>query len=296
MNNYLDISDISFINSNIKNKNDIDKLYSEKSLSDSKKWHEIMPSTTIEKLAESINSRLRNRMSQLTQGVYNALEEGPGKNITENEEICLFTGFGEIETTNIIIKTIVLDKFKAVSPTHFHNSVHHTALGYYTIINKMHNSCITISDGLETNHSFINYIRFREKLNKNLVVVYGDEYSPFYELDCTCNYKIVPAFVSYRIKPFSDRGIRFGGILNDLEELEVHPFFKEAKTVFSDKETFVKLENNYDKRIISEYPLMMDNPGGVILRCALPFYLDVKGKSIILESINKKIYFFEVNL
>lgn len=290
------ITDIAFINSKTRSGVELNALFNDGFFNDEKKWTTYNLSNDIQALYEGINSRLKNRMSQLSLGVYHVLENGPGKNLKEDEEIYLFTGFGEIETTDKIIKSIIIEKYNLVSPTLFHNSVHHTSLGYYTIVKNVHNTCATISDGICTNLSFINYLKKRELVNRQFIVVGGDEYSQFYELDKINNYKIVPAFVSYRIIPDKNSGFNFCGISNNLEELFENDSFKRAKTIIADKNTFIKLKKNIDKNVLTEYPLVLDNPCSIILRLAFPFYFNIKGTSLVIEEINSKFYYFEVNL
>jgi hypothetical protein len=296
MKKYSLITDIAFLNSNTKTTEDLNNLYNEGFFQDEKKWKNYNLSNEIQSLTESINSRLKNRMSQLSLGVFNVLEKGPGEKLKSNEEIYLFTGFGEIETTNQIIKSIVIDKFNLVSPTLFHNSVHHTSLGYYTILKGVHNTCSTISDGLNNNISFVNFLIKREELDKTFIVVGGDEYSDFYKLDQLNQYKIVPSFVAYRVISKMDKGFVFGGIANNFDELINLDIFKSALTIFADKKTFLKFDKSKNKNILTEYPLVLDNPCGIILRLSLPFYFNIKGTSLVIEEINNKFYYFEVFL
>ena len=235
-------------------------------------------------------------MSQLSLGIHDILENGPGKSLSEDEKIYLFSAFGEIETTNKIIKSIILDNYSLVSPTLFHNSVHHTSLGYYAIIKGIHNSCATISDGLATNFSFINYIKKREQLNESYILASGEEYSTFFELDQTLSLKIIPAFVSYRITPFYDIGFCYKGVVDSLEDLKKISIYKNASTIFADRETFLILKSMTNKKVITEYPIILDNPCGIIFRLAMPFYFMIRGLSLVIENIDNKIHYFEVNL
>ena len=294
---YTDIKDIVFLNSNSKNKDDYYKLFNEGLFSDQGKWNNYKLYNKIDGMGNDIDSRLRNRMSDLSLGVYNVLENGPGKDIQEDNEFCLFTGFGEIETTDKILKNIIIDKYSHVSPTLFHNSVHHTSLGYYTIIKKIHNPCMTISDGLKTNLSFINYIKLRIQLNKVMIIVGGDESSSFFNLDKNNPLTIVPSYVAYKILPKSDKGFSFGGIVDNFEDLINLDSFKKSKYIFADKDTFIKLKEKIaDKEIITEYPIVQDNPCGVIFRLAFPFYFNIKGLSLVVDKVNDKIFYFEVLL
>lgn len=296
MNDYCNITDISFINSNSKTYEDYNALFLNGLFSNKEAWNNYALSDDIKDLGSSINSRLRNRMSQMSLGIFNAIENGPGKNIESDEEIYLFTGFGEIETTNIIIKNITLDKHNVVSPTLFHNSVHHTSLGYYTIIKNIHNPCFCVSDGLATNFSFINLLSLRAKINKSFVVSAGEEYSGFYSMDRTRSIKIAPSFASYRIIPGSKNGFRFLGEFNNLDDLKKQKVFIEADNIFANKGLFLELNSITNKKTFTEFPVVQDNPCAIINRLAFPFYFNIKGRSLVLERHLEKIYCFEVNI
>lgn len=295
MKNY--ISDISFLNSNSLTGNDFLELFSNGLFEDEKKWEQYKLSKDIKKIFQSVDSKLKNRMSQLSLGIYKAIDNGPGGNTDNEEEICLFTGFGEIETTNEIVKNITIDNFSHVSPTLFHNSVHHTSLGYYTIIKEKHNPCLTISDGLETNKSFINYIKLRQNITKSIIIASGEEFSNFLELDMNQSISIVPSFTAYRIKTNSEKGFSFGKFCDSLDEIKALEAYIKAKTVVADRLSFIELKKTVkDKKILTEYPIILDNPCGLIFRLAFPFYFDIKGNSIIIEKINNKYFYFEVEI
>jgi Beta-ketoacyl synthase, N-terminal domain len=292
---YSKISDIAIVNSKITNESDLQSLYQSGLFSDDKSWDSFLPEAKIPELGANINSRLRNRMSQLSLGIYTALDAGPGKNITSDEELSLFTGFGEIDTTREIIKNIIIDKYLLVSPTLFHNSVHHTALGYYTIIKKTNNACITISDGLDTGRSFIEYISRRAHLDKNLIVSAGEEHSDFFALDKINPKTIVPAFIAYRIKKSTDTtGFSYSGKMANLDELKKTGLYEKAENIIAGKNLFLKLKNSTSKNILTEYPIIRDNPAGIIYRLAFPSLFPLKGHSLILEECNDLIYCFEV--
>ncbi|OHD18872.1 MAG: hypothetical protein A2Z98_17535 [Spirochaetes bacterium GWB1_27_13] len=294
--NYSMIEDISILNSYIKTKEDIKKYYEEGLFSSSQKFENFSFKKEILTNVVNINPQLKKRMSQMSLGVFYVMEEGPGENLANNEEIYLFSGFAEIDTTDKIIKNIVIDDMELVSPTLFHNSVHNTPLGYYTIIKKKHNYCTTISDGLATNLSFINYIKNKVLIDEKFVVITGEETSPFFELDQSVKLNIVSSFISYRITPFCEKGFKFVGIFDNLEEIINSSMFFDSKSLFVDKKYFYELKNKTDKKIYTEYPLKQDNPSGIIFRLALPFYLDILGNSLIIEEIEGKFYLFEVKL
>ena len=131
------IRDIHFINSNVSSLDSLREMYSNGLFSAVKLPENL--SQEIPGLSDNIKSPLKRRMSQLSLGVYQALQNGGAKNLREDDEIYLFTSFAEIDTSNKIIADLELNQSKLVSPVLFHNSVHNTPLGYYTIINKYHN-------------------------------------------------------------------------------------------------------------------------------------------------------------
>ncbi|HOV13338.1 MAG TPA: beta-ketoacyl synthase chain length factor [Spirochaetota bacterium] len=293
--NFSSICDISIINSYSKEKEAFIKLFSDGILEDNKRWDEIIYSNTIENIDKNINTPVKKRMSQMSCGIFYVMEEGAGKNLLTDEEIYLFTSFGEIDTTDKIIKSITIDKMSLVSPTHFHNSVHNTPLGYYTIIKKLHNYCGTISDGVLTGISFINFIKNRVKLDGTFVVTSGEEYSPFLDMDTVEPKKIKPSFISYRIIPNQDKGFRYLGSFKNLDEIKSINEYKNAKYILTDKILFDEMyKSKSDKIILSEYPIVLDNPCGVIFRLALPFYLSFNENSLVLERNGINIEVFEV--
>ena len=297
INSYINITDISFLNSNTNTLDDLNILYKKGLFTDKEKWNNYKLSGDLPDLGKSISSRIKNRMSQLSLGVLDVMENGPEKNLAEDEELCLFTGFGEIETTNKIVKNVVIDKHQLVSPTLFHNSVHHTSLGYYTIIKKKHNSCITISDGLRTNLSFISYINYMAKAKRGIVVISGDEYSSFFELDKTTDVQLFPAFIAYRINFSDNSGFRFIGDFNSLNNVLTNDKFIAATKIMCDKNTFLELEpKKNNKELLAEYPLVLDSPCSLVFRLAMPFFLNFKDKSLVIHRAEDKYYLFEVVL
>jgi hypothetical protein len=291
---YSMITDISFLNSLCRTKEEFAVLSSKNIFSDENTWKSFAPERLINGLTNLIDTPLKKRMSQLSLGVYYTMENGPGNRINPDEEIYLFSAFGEIDTTDKIIKTIVNDGSDLVSPTLFHNSVHNTPLGYYTIIKKRHNYCTTVSDGLSTNLSFMDFIDLRVKMDEPFTVVTGEEYSPFFELDRTTEKKIIPAFASYRISPGTEKGFKFSGICTGIDVLLKNQLFMDASCVFADRETFLLLNKKTDKKLFTEYPFVCDNPCGIIFRLALPFYLDIKENSLVIEKIFDSFRLFEV--
>jgi hypothetical protein len=292
--NYSLITDICLLNSQHKTKEEFQSLFKENLFSDETKWSNYSLSESIDGIYGLISSPLKKRMSSMSLGIYYVIENGPGGNLSESEEIYLFSGFAEIDTTDNIINEITVNNYDLVSPTQFHNSVHNTPLGYYTIITKKHNYCTTISDGLLTNSSFTNFIKYRCQLDESFVISAGDEYSGFYELDKTVQLEIKPVFISYRIIPDKDKGFKFIGEYETLEKLKENEIYKNAKSVFSDKESFFSLKKDLNRKIYSEYPVVKDNPCGIIFRLSLPFLFDLKENSAVIDKTENGYSLFEV--
>lgn len=296
MSNSFILSNIAIVNSYIKNREDILKLFNSGLFFDYSKWDNLTCSTNVSWLGENIPSRIKSRMSQLSVGVCDVLDRGAFSSVEQmiDKEIVFFTAFGEIETTNQIIKSIVVDKYEHISPMLFHNSVHNTPLGYFTIYKKISNSCVTISDGLKTNISFINFIKRIELLQDVLTIVHGDEYSTFNELTEN-RLKLFPSFLSYNIKKSdNNKGFKFLSIISSLDELVV--LCRECDNVFADRNTFFRLAEKGIEKLFCDYPIIFDNPCSIMYRLALPFYFELKGRSLVVELIDENFYCYEVNL
>lgn len=296
---YFKLTDIAILNSNASSIEEFNKLFQSNLFSDINKINDYNLNYNIDNIANNISSRLKNRMSPLSIGICSALDNGPGKNLSENEEITLFTSFGEIDITDKIIKNIIIDKYEHVSPTLFHNSVHHTPLGYYTIIKKINNRCITVSDGLNTNESFINFLKYNSLLEESFVAVHGDEYSAFFDLDKTTEKKkLFPTFISYRIiKSKNNTGFRYISAFDSADELFKSEEFLKSNNIFAGKDIFIKIKDDIkNKKLFTEYPMVFDNPCAVIYRLAMPFYFNIKGLSLVTEKINDKYHLFEVKI
>ena len=121
-------------------------------------------------------------MSKLSLGVYNVLDLGPGENIKDNDEIYLISGFTEIGTINKI-GNMIMENDYGINPSLFPNSVHHISLCYYSILKKINNYCTAITDGLDTNLSFINFIKNRVKIKENFIIATGEERSTFFDYE-----------------------------------------------------------------------------------------------------------------
>lgn len=290
-NNYSLIKDISIINSFITNREDIIELFNNNFFSDPEKWKQKKFDNKILFLMGNIDSPLKKRMSTISLGIYNVIEKGPGRAIMPDDELYLISAFSEIDTTHNIIKNIVIEDANLVSPTLFHNSVHNTPLSYWTIIKNKHNYCTTISDGLDTNISFINWLKYRIQLKKDLIIACGEEYSDFFKLDEINKKEIVPSFCAYRIIPNSENGFKFMGEFKSLEEIFDTESFKNSEYLFCGIKDFYKIKN---KKVFTEYPILFDNPCGIVFRLAMPFYLKIKGKGIIIESHLNNFYLYEV--
>jgi len=291
---FYNISDVALLNSNSKTREEFLELYNNKYFDDESKWNDYIHLPVVEGITDIIDSRLKNRMSLMSIGVYYVMEKGPGLPNSKKEEICLFTGFGEIETTNKIIKSILVDQYAHVSPTLFHNSVHHTALGYYSIIKSIHNPCVTISDGLSTGLSFIKYIEKKIGLNEEFTIVAGEEYSDFFKLDKTVDLNIVSSFIAFRVKPDENKGFCYHGCVDTFDDLLKNDLYIKSKNIIANKDLFIKLKLKSDKRILTEYPINKDNPCGIIFRLAFPYYFNIKGSVLVLDMIEEKIHLFEV--
>ena len=294
-NKYAMITDIAFLNSNAKKNEDFMNLFNNSLFDDHKKWNEFKLSSTIDGLMDGINSRMKYFMSILSLGVYNALENGPGKNLKKEEEIYLFSGFTEIGTVSKIGDMIMTQNY-SINPSVFPNSVHHISLCYYGILKKITNYCAAITDGLLTNFSFISFIKNRIQLDDAFVVVTGEENASFFSYEISDVLKIVPSFASYRIIPNSERGFRYLGEKDSLYEIKNMLEYKESSSIFADQKTFFDLQNIKDKKVYTDYPITQDNPCGIAFRIAFPFYFNLKGKSLIIDKIDDKYFCFEVNL
>jgi hypothetical protein len=295
MSEYSSITDIAFLNSYGKDKEAFINLFNNNLFSDNDKWDNFNLSDEIPGLMDNIKARMKYFMSTLSLGVYNVLDIGPGNNIKKEDELYLISGFTEIGTINKIGE-MIMDCDYGINPSLFPNSVHHISLCYFTILKKISNYCAAITDGLDTNFSFINFIKNRVKIDGDFIVVTGEENSSFFDFEANNPLKIVNSFAAYKIIPNSKKGFSFKGIVNSIEELKQNDTYKQAINIFADKETFLELKGEKDKKIYSEYPIVKDNPCGIIFRLAFPFYFEIKGTSIVIDRIDNRYYFFEVNI
>jgi len=293
---YSMITNITFLSSFFNNQIDAREKFYKDFFNDPSLWEEEIDTTLPKEITTSINSPLKKRMSDISKGIFYVLDKTTEGNIKEEDEIYLFSGFSEINTTNHIIKSITVDKDRLVSPTNFHNSVHNTPLGYFTIIKGLNNYSTVISDGVLTNLSFINFIKNIVKLNKEFIIATGEEFSDFFLLDKTVNKKIVPVFASFRIIPNSPKGFRYIGVTDSLDEkIDI---LGKSNYIFSDKKSFFELRNrdNLKDRIYTEFPIVQDNPCGIIFRLIFPIYLSLTGVTTIIEQHEDVFHLFEVLL
>lgn len=286
------IKDIHFINSNVSSLDTLKEMYSNGVFSRVQLSDTL--SQEISGLTDNIKTPLKRRMSQLSLGAFEALQQGGAKNLREEDEIYLFTSFAEIDTSNKIIADLELNNSKLVSPVLFHNSVHNTPLGYYTIINKYQNYCLAVSDGINTGKSFVDLIKFLVKVNPEFVIVGGDEYSSFYELEIKYNYCLFPNFVSYKMIKNENEQKGFFLKLENVTWKDIEKSLPEYDRVIADKESFLALDGKLETELLTEYPIVADSPISIITRLSLPFMLELSGKTAVIGQFGGKYFLFEV--
>jgi hypothetical protein len=286
------IKDIHFINSNVSSLDTLKEMYSNGVFSRIQLSDTLSPE--INGLTDNIKSPLKRRMSQLSLGAFEALQQGGAKNLREEDEIYLFTSFAEIDTSNKIIADLELNNSKLVSPVLFHNSVHNTPLGYYTIINKYQNYCLAVSDGINTGKSFVDLIKFLVKVNPEFVIVGGDEHSSFYELEIKYNYCLFPNFVSYKMVRNENEQKGFFLKFENVTWKDIEKSLPEYDRVIADKESFLALDGKLETELLTEYPIVADSPISIITRLSLPFMLELSGKTAVIGQFGGKYFLFEV--
>lgn len=286
------IKDIHFINSNVSSLDTLKEMYSNGVFSRVQLSDTL--SQEISGLTDNIKTPLKRRMSQLSLGAFEALQQGGAKNLREEDEIYLFTSFAEIDTSNKIIADLELNNSKLVSPVLFHNSVHNTPLGYYTIINKYQNYCLAVSDGINTGKSFVDLIKFLVKVNPEFVIVGGDEHSSFYELEIKYNYCLFPNFVSYKMIRNENEQKGFFLKLENVTWKDIEKSLPEYDRVIADKESFLALDGKLETELLTEYPIVADSPISIITRLSLPFMLELSGKTAVIGQFGGKYFLFEV--
>lgn len=288
------IKDIHFINSAASSAEDFKEMYRSGVFSRAELSEKL--SQVIHGLSDNIKSPLKRRMSQLSLGIFQVLQNGGAKNLQEDDEMYLFTSFAEIDTSNKIIADLELNDSALVSPVSFHNSVHNTPLGYYTIINKLHNYCLAVSDGINTGKSFVDLIKFLVKVNPQFVIAAGDEHSAFYDLEIKYNYLLFPHFISYKIGKSENEQTGFFLKIEWETWQKVADSISEYDYVIADKESFLKLEGKIKAELLTDYPIVADSPISIVTRLALPFILELHGKTAVIGQCDGKYFLFEAVL
>jgi hypothetical protein len=293
-NAYCQISDIAILTPKAREKDEFMSLLDEGVLTDPDGWSSSVMSGEITGLTDGIASRMKYSMSSLSLGIYNVLDRGPFVNMKKTDEIILFTGFAEIEAVNKIGK-LIMEQDYTINPALFPNSVAHVSLSYFTILKKISNYTVAVNDGLNTGRSFVNFIIDRAMIPVDYVVAAGEERSLFFSYEINRELDIVPSFVSYKVSVGKEKGFRFAGTYKDIKEVTGCGAFKSSDRIFCDRESFGLLSGNEGgRRIYCEYPFVRDNPCGVILRLALPFFFGFTGRTAVIEKIGNDFYLFEV--
>lgn len=286
------IKDIHFINSNVSSLDTLKDMYNNGVFSKAQLLEDL--SREIGGLTDNIKSPLKRRMSQLSLGVFEALQCGGAKNLREEDEIYLFTSFAEIDTSNKIIADLELNNSKLISPVLFHNSVHNTPLGYYTIINKYQNYCLAVSDGINTGKSFVDLIKFLVKVNDEFVIVGAEEHSSFYELEIKRNYCLFPNFISYKVVRNENEQKGFFLKLENCIWQDMEKLLPEYDRIIADKDSFAALNGKFEAELLTEYPIVADSPISIITRLSLPFILEFSGKTAVIGQFDGRYFLFEV--
>lgn len=294
-NTFAYIKDIAFLNSKTRTCEELKGYYDAGLFEDPSQWDAFIPDDEIEGLMDTIKARMKYYMSKLALGVYNVMELGPGPHIQPEDEIYLISGFTEIGTVSKIGNKIMEDDY-SINPSLFPNSVHHISLCYYTILKKISNYTTAITDGLLTNHSYINFVKNRMQLPGDFIIVSGEENASYFEYEENTKLHITPSFVSYKIEPRTDKGFRYGGILKSLADVKELDLYKKSTMILSDITTYNELKAETDKKLLTEYPLVRDNPCGIAYRLALPFYFDIAGPILVIDKSMDHYHYFEVSM
>lgn len=297
---YSMITDIAIINSASRTAKEFKSLVDSKLFSDESRWDSFVLESEINGLLENVKSRLKYKMSNLSRGVYATLDAGPSYNLTEDEEIFLFSGFSEIKNISQIGKMIMTHNY-SINPALFPNSVSHISLCYFTILKKINNYCATITDGLQTNSSFISFIKNKVQIPESFVVVGGEENTDFFNYEKNHPITIVNSFVAYRVIPSSKKGFIYRGAFSSIEELSKTECMKNCDAIFCDKDTYLTIKNkqenmNVTRTVYCDYPITKDNPSAITLRLALPFYLNMHKTTVAIEKIDEQYHCFEIKL
>ncbi len=154
-------------------------IYTEEQLSSH--FNNGMPVTDEQKVtipaSDFLPSRVKRRMSRLTQMVIHTTyqaREVAGL-LDTDLPLILGTANGEIEAMGSILQTMFSDP-PYISPSLFHNSVHNTAAGYWSILGKKHQGSTTITAGdLTGEYSLLDAISRLDTRTKLIQLTAGDE-------------------------------------------------------------------------------------------------------------------------
>lgn len=293
-NNYRMIEDIFFLNDKADTKDKFIDLFEKGYFSDESLFEELILNNEINGLMDGISSRMKYSMSKFALGIYNVLDKGPGKNLTPEDEIYLFSGFTEIEAVNKIGKLIMEEDYK-INPALFPNSVNHIALCYYTIFKKISNYTVAITDGINTNYSFINFINNMHTIKQNYIIATGEIQSDFFTYESDNELKISPSFAAYKVGDQGDNGFRFIEKCESLDAFIKKNYYNTSQSIFCDRDSFTLLKKT-GKNLYTDYPINKENPCGIAMRLAFPFYFDIKGKSLVIDKFKEIFYIYEVIL
>ncbi|WP_372365837.1 beta-ketoacyl synthase chain length factor [Candidatus Uabimicrobium sp. HlEnr_7] len=274
---------------------------------------------------KTIPSRLRRRMSFLTQMIVLCASRCL-QNVTydsKNLAIILATGWGELETTEKLLLSIVENNEGPVflSPTQFHNSVHNTAAGYLGIALKVQGPTLTISQENQSLETALEAATLLISSGQTALALVGggDTYFRFSVLDTQNNRypKIFSCGVScFLLKENHETGpyiqtLKTCGSIRSEQQASL--YFKEIATVMggdvdilwlsalpSSDASLAKSEFNYDISITGheENPSYPTSSGevftsilAILQRGELPRHIDdhvVKGQ--VNKEIRKVLY------
>lgn len=137
----------------------------------------ILDSSTVEiPPSDLLSSRLKRRMSRLIQMTIATTHAArAGFPLADDIPLVFGSANGEINTIGSVIKDIFQEQ-ALVSPSQFHNSVHNSAPGYWSILTKLHHASTTISaDNLTFGYSLMQAITFLSDDCHSAQLTVGDE-------------------------------------------------------------------------------------------------------------------------
>ena len=153
---------------------------------------------------------------------------------------------------------------------------------------------MAVSDGINTGKSFVDLIKFLVKVNPEFVIVGGDEYSSFYELEIKHDYCLFPNFVSYKMVRNENEQKGFFLKFENVTWKDIEKSLPEYDRVIADKESFLALDGKLETELLTEYPIVADSPISIITRLSLPFMLELSGKTAVIGQFGGKYFLFEV--